>query len=118
MCPVPNEYGVTNINEWLDQFVLTSPNQDNDFRLASILSTLWCIWKARNLKIFENKNPNPYEILMTINGYTRDYFEINNGPSSKPMNQNPINPLVTIKKDRAGWRPPREIGSWPFWDCL
>lgn len=107
MCLVPNEYNITNICEWIDQFESPVHNRDFDFRLATLFSTLWCIWKARNLRIFEDKKPNPYDILLSVNGYIKDFFKLNSVFSPKPSTLTPINLMVESNK-KVEWRPPSD----------
>lgn len=81
ICPVPTVNNTTSINVWLDYLFEfdVAYGFDNVSLISVALYTLWMIWKAKNLKLFEDKNLNPKEILFVVNSLCYEFM------TSKPL---------------------------------
>lgn len=73
---VPTVITTSNIYLWLDRFLEgdSASNPDLGTYLSNAITALWYIWKARNLKIFEYTNPNPYEVMFSIKHVSPEYI--------------------------------------------
>lgn len=73
------------------------------FVLCSIFLTLWFIWKARNAKIFDEKDRSPIEVLLNIKQQT--FVILSLYPT--PISNNPTTP--TFSSYCSKWRLPRGL---------
>ena len=56
-----------------------------------VITTTWCLWFHRNQVIFEGKQPNPTEVLLTVQSLINRYTEIPQHTST-PTSVNPRSP--------------------------
>ena len=68
---------------WIRAVNLTNSTSGDTKMLNLIATTLWNIWKARNLKVFEGKDSSPHEIV-TISLKLVEEFEAANTILSLP----------------------------------
>ena len=65
------------VQQWLGQILLRHKNldQDNMKYLQGIFTTLRSIWTYRNLVVHEGKQPNPLEVILTVQSLVCRYAE-------------------------------------------
>ena len=54
-------------------WLFTLHHADTPFDTLSCIAILWCIWKARNEKIFRNKTPTPNTTILLDNRLVADW---------------------------------------------
>lgn len=69
--------------------------------LTTALFALWNIWKARNLKAFEDVNPNPMEAMFTIKIFVAEFLSCRKVATPHPSISTGLNSGSSL------WRPPR-----------
>ena len=66
---LPNtfELGVVSIQHWLSNLLLRYKKLEQDMMdyLQVVFTFLWTTWTHRNLVTYEDKNPNPLEVILT-----------------------------------------------------
>lgn len=84
VCLVPTVFNTSTLCVWIYSFIERIANSEPDCLdiFSKALTALWTISKARNSKIFEDKNPNPNEVLYSINSHHTEFLA--NNPSSNP----------------------------------
>jgi hypothetical protein len=64
------------VDIWVKNLLKQHTTVDNDYyNLKRILTLLWCIWFHRNQTIFEGKQPNPLEIILTSNSLLNRFLQ-------------------------------------------
>lgn len=71
--------------------------------ISKLFYALWIIWKARNGAVFEDKHPNPIEVLIRVNTLSSEFLNIYSLGSS-----NSIQPKLPSRATKNIWRPPRQ----------
>lgn len=91
ICHVPTNFNTTTICSWLDLLLEISIEVEsgNPEYFYKALTALCSIWKARNCKKFEDKNPNPKEVLFSVNTNYMEFLTSKPVPIPNPI----INPL-------------------------
>lgn len=71
---------------WMDQFLEKNAIEKKVCleMFSQVLTTLWGIWKARNCKIFDDKNPNPTEVLITSNANYGEFMSVKETSNPNP----------------------------------
>lgn len=100
-CPVPSPYSINRFLDWLGNSILSASTKYQHNNVSIIYYALWNIWKPRNEKVHNDRNPFPMAITITSRSQCLRLLR-----SKKDCVVNPPNgrPIYTMK----GWRPPRD----------
>lgn len=103
--PVPTN--VSSFAHWLSnrfEDILQNPDFST-FGLITLSCALWCIWKDRNLKVFEDKEPNPMATPVHTNIIVSNYYKF-----ALTKEHRKSNLVQTANNFCYQWRPP--IKGW------
>lgn len=103
LCPVPSHLIISHFGDWFDSILNANwcVGEDRKTLVCYIMLTLWQIWKARNAKLFEEKDPNPTWVLHAIK---ISYLKSQNNISTLA---NVSWPIPIQRKSQPHWRSPR-----------
>ena len=92
------------IKQWIQELAKrhTEPNQI-PYALILVLTTLWCIWFHRNQVIFEGKNENPLETMLTAKSLMHRYIHNQDNSTLEEHNSNPSS-ITTTWQPLVNWQ--------------
>lgn len=72
------------MDNWLDLFLDTGRENVsfNQEVRGPIFLTLWQIWKMRNIKVFDEKHPNPMDVIFAVKNNLFELSCLKPNPSS------------------------------------
>lgn len=94
------DVNISGIHLWFNSLVLlgSDPNKDGDDAISLALFSLWFIWKTRNSKILEERNPSLMETLYAIKAMALEFR------SCMKNDNHPLEELPPAVKYSSGWR--------------
>ena len=67
----------TNVEKWISKFLESYGEAQSTLEiLHMVITTTWGIWLHKNQVIFEGKQPNPTEVLLTVQSLVHRYNQI------------------------------------------
>lgn len=102
---IPSPMRITNIQNWIAQ-AIDSQWANLNQRSTWIFFTLWNTWKTRNDKVFNNRDPNPLNVLHCIKSQSVEFLA---SSSANPIeaNRSNVDQSTQMQAPPAYWRPPQ-----------
>lgn len=98
---IPSRDGLQSMNVWLKNKLdlIQSLPDSQELLTAKLFFALWSMWKTRNEVVFDDRKPNPKQVLIQTQYHVTKFLQALN----RPLDGNAHNPRPT---GAAKWRPP------------